>query len=97
MPVEDDLDSRLRAIGATVRDEVLELPARDGHPARQLRVCEGVVFLRHSTGTTWREREWRSAKPDQVFGYFVDDSAVATWLRTRGANVLKLALASLGR
>lgn len=97
MPVGHDLDPRLRAIGATVRDDLLELPARDGHHARQMRVSEGIVFLRESTGTTWREEEWRSARPDQVFGYFVDDSGVATWLRNRGANVLHLALASLGR
>lgn len=97
MLVGHDLDARLRAIGATIRDDVLELPPRDALPARQLRVADGIVFVREAVEGKFREMDWRSATPDRLLAYFVDNSAVATWLRASGVDLLQLALVSLGR
>lgn len=97
MLVGHDLDARLRAIGASIRDDVLELPARDGLPSRQLRVSDGIVFVREAVDGKFREMDWRSAPPDKLLAYFVDNSAVATWLRVSGVDLLQAALVSLGR
>lgn len=92
-----DLDTRLRAIGATSSDDCLEVPPSAGSPARQLRVIDGSVFVRDARGEGWQEADWRSATPQHLLGYFVDDSPVATWLRGRGADLIRIALVNLGR
>jgi hypothetical protein len=97
MLVGHELDAKLKAIGATIRDDVLELPARDGVPARQLRVSDGIVFARESADGRWRELDWRAAPPERLLAYFTENSAVATWLRVSGVDLLQLALVSLAR
>lgn len=92
----DDLDTRLREHGAAPVDDCLEVFPAMGVPSRQLRVADGVVFVRESRDGTWHDRAWRPAPPQLLLGYFVDDSPVATWLRRRGADLIRVGLLALG-
>ncbi len=98
MLLNQELHGRLRAIGATPRDDVLHLPAADGQPARELRVADGRVFGRTAAPSgRFEEGDWRELDVAALLGYFVEDSPVASWLRASGADLLQVAMISLGR
>ncbi len=97
MLIGHDLGARLRAIGAVLRDDLLELPARGDAPARQLRVSDGVVFVRDAQQGKFLETSWRAAHPPLLVAYFVENSPVATWMRAAGADILQAAVTSFGR
>jgi hypothetical protein len=97
MLLSPDLDLRLKAAGATVQDDVLQLPAQGTQVARQLRVSEGRVFARNENKGRFVESDWRELSIDQVLPYFLNDSPIATWLRCCGADLLQVGFITLGR
>lgn len=97
MLIGHDLDARLRAIGAVLRDDLLELPAAGAVPARQFRVSDGIVFFRDAQSGKFLEASWRAAPPPLLLAYFVENSPVATWMRAAGADILQAAVTSFGR
>jgi hypothetical protein len=98
MLIGHDLDARLRAIGAVLRDDLLELPPAGAQPARQLRVSDGIVFFRDAQSNgKFLETSWRAANPQLLLAYFVENSPVATWMRAAGADILQAAVTSFGR
>ncbi len=86
------------------RDGVLHVADAGGEPIMTLRVDDGLVFARISTEGGADSRSsgasgaapWEEVALPSVLALFADNTAVATWLRRAGANVLRLAMADLG-
>ena len=94
------------------RDGVLYVSGSAGQPVLQFRVDEGLAFVRIPIDERERtparamtpaggasmslSRHWHEAPADMVLALFASNSPVASWLRVRGVDVLRLALLDVG-
>jgi hypothetical protein len=95
MFLSPDLVHRLRGIGAAVADDVLSVAPDGTRPARQLRVVDGRVFVRDARDGRFAEADWREIPVPDLLAYFAENSPVAAWLRTCGADLIQRALTGL--
>lgn len=94
------------------RGSVLHVPGGPDHPTLEYRVDDGLVFVRVLTharqltparpltpagGTSVSpSRQWQEAPASTVLELFSANSPVASWLRTRGVDLLRTALLDIG-
>ncbi|MEP6619698.1 MAG: hypothetical protein ABJE47_10290 [bacterium] len=94
------------------RGDVLRVTGGPTQPTLEFRVDDGLVFVRFISAarqltpatsltpaggmSTNPSRQWHQASAETVFSLFSDDSSVATWLRSRGVNLIRLALLDIG-
>lgn len=74
---------RLAAHGFTEVDGVLHFPP--GGALEAVQVQEGVIFGR-------RGGAWAAEEPATVLAWFAEDSPAASWVRRRGADLLRIML-----
>lgn len=94
------------------RGDVLRVSGTPTQPTLEFRVDDGLVFVRFLSaarqptpagsmtpagGTALQpSRQWHEASTETVLSLFADDSPVATWLRSRGVDLIRLALLDIG-
>ena len=94
------------------RGDILRVSVDAGEPTLEFRVDDGMVFARLLAAgrqptpprpqtpvggtSTNPDRQWSEASLDTVLALFTQNSPVASWLRHRGVDVLRLALLDIG-
>ncbi|MDZ7632012.1 MAG: hypothetical protein U5K74_11885 [Gemmatimonadaceae bacterium] len=76
------------------RDRVLRISDARHASVCEIRVDEGIPFVRTTGRGT--DGKWAEASQRSVLELFAADSPIATFLRTQGANPLRVLLTDLG-